>query len=55
MEDVKKNFYELCIDCLYYGYFWGFIKKQYKDTFIATLGENEAKKIYDRALKKMED
>lgn len=50
--DIKKDFFELCYECLYYGYTWAFIKENYKE-FISDLGLEKAKNIYDDAFNKI--
>lgn len=50
--DWKQDYKELCKDCLYYGYGWGFIRKQYPQ-WIVEYGEEQCKTIYDSAHRAM--
>lgn len=50
--NIEKDFFELCYDCLYYGYMWAFIKNNYTD-FINELGVENAKIIYNKAFDKI--
>lgn len=52
MERLEQNFYMICYDCLYYGYFKGFIFENYKD-IIESLGVEKATTIYNRAFNKI--
>lgn len=49
---IENDFFELCYDCLYYGYKWAFIKNNYTE-FINTLGVENAKIIYNKAYNKI--
>lgn len=46
---MEKNFYAICYDCLYFGYFKRFIFENYKD-IIESLGIEKAAAIYEKAL-----
>ena len=52
MKELEQNFYMICYDCLYYGYFKGFIFENYKD-IIDSLGIEKATNIYKRAYNKI--
>ena len=52
MERLEQDFYMICYDCLYYGYFKGFIFENYKD-IIESLGVEKATTIYNRAFNKI--
>lgn len=52
MERLEQDFYMICYDCLYYGYFKGFIFENYKD-IIDSLGVEKATNIYNRAFNKI--
>lgn len=52
MERLEQDFYMICYDCLYYGYFKGFIFENYKD-IIDSLGAEKATNIYNRAFNKI--
>ena len=52
MKELEQNFYMICYDCLYYGYFKGFIFENYKD-IIDSLGIEKATNIYNRAFNKI--
>ena len=52
MEKLEQNFYMICYDCLYYGYFKGFIFENYKD-IIESWGVEKATTIYNRAFNKI--
>ena len=52
MKELEQNFYMICYDCLYYGYFKGFIFENYKD-IIESLGVEKATTIYNRAFNKI--
>ena len=52
MKELEQNFYMICYDCLYYGYFKGFIFENYKD-IIESLGVEKATTIYNRAFDKI--
>ena len=52
MERLEQDFYMICYDCLYYGYFKGFIFENYKD-IIESLGVEKATTIYNRAFDKI--
>lgn len=50
--DWKRDYKELCMDCLYYGYGWNFIRNQYPH-WIEEYGEAQCKAIYDSAHRAM--
>lgn len=52
MESIESNFFAICYDCLYYGYFKKFIFENYKE-IINTLGEEKANSIYKKAFEKI--
>lgn len=52
MKELEQDFYMICYDCLYYGYFKGFIFENYKD-IIESLGAEKATTIYNRAFDKI--
>ena len=52
MERLEQDFYMICYDCLYYGYFKGFIFENYKG-IIDSLGVEKATNIYNRAYNKI--
>ena len=52
MERLEQDFCMICYDCLYYGYFKGFIFEIYKG-IIDSLGVEKATNIYNRAFNKI--
>lgn len=52
MERLEQDFYMICYDCLYYGYFKAFIFENYKE-IIDSLGVKRAITIYKRAFNKI--
>ena len=52
LKQLQHNFFAICYDCLYYGYFEKFIFNQYQD-IIQAIGVEKAKEIYKQALNKI--
>lgn len=48
MTEREQDFYNICYDCLYYGYTKKFIFETYNN-IIKEIGEEKAKEVYTKA------
>lgn len=52
MTSREKDFFNMCYDCLYYGYTKRFIFDTYTD-IIKEIGKEKALKIYEKVFEKI--